>query len=130
MVKPGAGAAISAAVLCGLLIGCAALPANQERDLVARSLEAMTDVTLVNIGCGGSVLATNTVCADVVMKDGARFRFERAGLDSFGSTATNVVVAKAGPLEPRVASCAGVGPPNFHRSGALGHHFNPTLLDV
>ena len=126
----GATSAVGAAVLGALFAGCAALPAAQERELAAQALQSGRDVTLVNIGCGGSVLATDAVCADVVMKDGARLRFERVGFNSFGSTAVNVVVAKAGHLEPRVASCSSVGPPNFHRSEPLGRHFNPTLIDL
>lgn len=76
------------------------------------------------------MLASDSACADVVMKDGARFRFERVGFNSFGSTAVNVVVARANRLEPRMASCSSVGPPNFHRAGPLGHHFHPTLIDL
>jgi hypothetical protein len=57
-------------------------------------------------------------------------RFERLGHDAFGPNAVNVVVAEAGGLVPLVASCAGVAPPNFHREAPLGHHFQPTLIDV
>jgi hypothetical protein len=57
-------------------------------------------------------------------------RFERVGFASFGPDATNIVVSKAGGLVPRIASCEDVGPPNFHREAALGHHFQPTLVDV
>ena len=87
-------------------------------------------VVMVNVGCGGSLLASDQLCADVVMKDGARLRFEYVGFNSFGSTASNVFVAKAGRLVPRVASCASVSAPNFHRGSPLGHHFRPTLIDV
>ena len=42
----------------------------------------------------------------------------------------NVFVGKAGGFVPRIASCARVGPPNFHRASPLGHHFHPTLIDI
>jgi len=93
-------------------------------------LGALNGVVMVNVGCGGSLLASDELCADVVMKDGARLRFEHVGFKSFGSTAVNVVVAMAGGLVPRIASCTGVSTPNFHRAGPLGHHFQPTLIDV
>lgn len=133
--KSGAGArgavgAIGAVVLCASCAGCAALPAAQERSRVTEVLQSGPDVTMVNVQCGSSVLAGDAFCADVVMKDGARFRFEHVGFNSFGSTAVNVVVAKAGSLEPRVASCSTVGPANFHRTEPLGRHFNPTLIDL
>jgi hypothetical protein len=76
------------------------------------------------------VLASDSLCAEVLTKDGARLRFDRVGFNSFGSTASNVFVAEAGGLVPLVASCDGVGPPNFHRDSPLGHHFHPTLIDV
>jgi len=76
------------------------------------------------------MLAGDRLCADVVTKDGATLRFEHVGFNSFGSAAANVFVVEAGGLVPRVASCEGVGAPNFHRSSPLGHHFHPTLVDV
>jgi hypothetical protein len=65
-----------------------------------------------------------------VTKDGATLLFDRVGFNSFGSTAVNVFVSEAGGLVPRVAGCDGVGPPNFHRDSALGHHFHPPLIDL
>jgi hypothetical protein len=124
----GAWAASGAALL--VLGACSYMPAQRE---VARAREVLATVDAVQdvqFSCGGSVLASNSVCADVVMKDGARLRFEQLGFNAFGSTAMNVFVAEAGGLAPRIASCDGVGVPNFHRSGALGHHFQPTLIDV
>jgi hypothetical protein len=126
----GARGALGAVVLGAVCVGCAALPAAQERERVTQVLQGDSDVTMANVECGSSVLAGDAVCADVVMKDGARLRFEHLGFNSLGSTAVNVVVAKAGHLEPRVASCSSVGPANFHRSGPVGHHFNPTLIDL
>jgi hypothetical protein len=126
----GAKGSLGVAALCGLLTGCSVLPAAQEREQAIQVLQTGPDVTLANVGCGASVLASDALCADVVMRDGARMRFERVGFNSFGSTAVNVVVAKAGRLEPRVASCSNVSAANFHREGPLGHHFHPTLIDL
>ena len=109
---------------------CAALPAAQERERVTEALRSAPNVMMANVECGSSVLAADAFCADVVMRDGARFRLAHLGFNSLGSTAVNVIVTKAGPLEPRVASCSSVGPPNFQRTGPLGHHFHPTLIDV
>lgn len=109
---------------------CAYLPGEQEKRRVSEVLGAVDGVLMVNVECGGSLLASDEWCADVVMKNGYRLRFERVGFKSFGATAVNVVVAKASGLVPRIASCRGTGAPNFHRGGPLGHHFRPTLIDV
>ncbi len=93
-------------------------------------LRTVDDVAEVHFTCPGTVLASDRLCADVVMKDGARLRFERVGFNSFGSTAMNVFVSKASGLAPRITSCGGVSSPNFHRTGPLGHHFQPTLIDM
>ena len=122
--------AAGVAIVCTLLTTCAALPAAQERERVTQALRSGPNVTMANVECGSSLLAGDALCADVVMRDGARFRFEHLGFNSLGSTAVNVVVAKAGRLEPRVASCSSVAPANFQRTGPLGHHFNPTLIDL
>lgn len=133
-MKPGAAwralGATGAGLLGTLCVGCALIPAAQERELATHTLQGVPDVTMVTVGCGGVFFASDSSCANVVMKDGARFEFERVGFNSFGSTAVNVVVGKAGRLEPRVASCSNVGPANFHRGGPLGHHFHPTLIDL
>ncbi|MEO7157664.1 MAG: hypothetical protein ABI039_08890 [Vicinamibacterales bacterium] len=97
---------------------------------MTRALRSGPDVTLATVECGSAVLAGDAFCADVVMRDGTRFRFEHLGFHSLGPTAVSVVVAKADHLEPRVASCSGVGPANFQRTGPLGHHFNPRLIDL
>jgi hypothetical protein len=52
------------------------------------------------------------------------------GYKSFGPNAVNVVVSEADGLVPRIASCVGISSPNFHRDAPLGHHFQPTLIDV
>ena len=113
-----------------LLTGCSYVPARREMDRVKEVLGTVDTVAEVHLSCGGRVLASDSLCADVVMKDGARLRFDRVGFDSLGANAVNVFVAAAGGLVPRVASCEGTGAPNFHRDGALGHHFQPTLIDV
>ncbi len=75
-------------------------------------------------------LASDSLCADVVSKDGKSLRFDRVGFSSFGSSATNVVVAEADGLVPRVATCTGVGAPNFQSDAPLGHRLQPRLLDL
>jgi hypothetical protein len=67
---------------------------------------------------------------DIVTKEGKSLRFERTGSGSYGPRATHVVVGEADGLEPRVRSCTGVGPANFHRDAPLGHHFQPELIDL
>jgi hypothetical protein len=116
-------------VLC-LIVSCSYLPAQRERDRVQEILGSVDSVAEVHLSCGGGVLASDGLCAEVVTKDGATLRFEQVGFNSFGSTAVNVYVAEAGGLVPRVASCEGVGAPNLHRSSPLGHHFHPTLIDL
>jgi hypothetical protein len=120
---------MGAGALCALA-ACSYLPASQERAHAMMMLQSVEGVTQVTIGCEGGVFAGDGLCADVVFEDGAALRFERVGYDSFGPTAVNVIVSQAGGLVPRVASCSGIMSPNFHRGGALGHHFAPTLIDV
>lgn len=111
-------------------IACAYTPAGRERAHVDETLRALPEVTQTTVGCEGAIFASDSLCVDVITKDGAELRFERVGFKSFGSTAVNVVVAGAGGLVPRIASCREVGPPNFHHDAPLGHHFSPTLFDV
>jgi hypothetical protein len=107
------------------------LPAQREVERTKEVLRTVDSVATVEVSCSGGVLASDGLCVDLVMKeDGAHLRFEHVGFHSLGSTAVNVFVAEAGGLVPRVASCDGPGPPNFHRESPLGHHFNPTLIDV
>jgi hypothetical protein len=119
-------------VICSSLfvISCSYLPAQRERDHAQQVLGTVDSVSEVHFSCGGRVLASDSLCADVVMKDGARLRFDYVGFNSFGSTAVNVFVSAAGGLVPRVASCDGVSLPNFHRDSPLGHHFHPPLIDL
>jgi hypothetical protein len=124
------GAMVAGAMVLVLLAGCSMAPAARERAHAYDTLRDMPEVLQVSVGCEGVLVAGDGLCADVVTRDGAELRFERVGFNAFGANAVNVVVAAAGGLVPRVASCTGVGPPNFHRNGALGHHFAPTLIDV
>jgi hypothetical protein len=121
---------LAIAVASAALAGCSYLPAAQERARTASILSGIDHVVMAEVECGSRVFAGDELCADVMMKDGAKIHFARLGFNSFGSTAVNVVVERAGNLEPRVASCNGTAPPNFHRLSALGHHFHPTLIDV
>ncbi|HYE86261.1 MAG TPA: hypothetical protein VEA16_07890 [Vicinamibacterales bacterium] len=113
-----------------LLSGCSLLPAHREVQRAEEVLRTVDAVVETKIGCRGALIGTNALCVEVVMKDGARLKFERVGFDSFGATAVNVVVGEAAGLVPRITSCQGTGSPNFHRDSALGHHFQPTLIDV
>jgi hypothetical protein len=110
--------------------GCSYLPAQQERARAKSILGDVKDVVLVTVECGSTVFAGDALCAEVMMKDGAKIHFSRLGSHAFGSAAVNIFVDEAGGLVPRVASCAGVSSPNFHRESPLGHHFHPTLIDV
>jgi len=83
-----------------------------------------------SIDCAGGVLASDAHKATFEFHERGPLAFERLGYNSFGSTAVNIVVVEASGLVPRVASCEGIGPPNFHREAPFGHHFHPTLIDV
>lgn len=113
-----------------LLCACAYTPAGRERAHVDEVLRALPEVTQTSVGCEGAIFASDSLCADVITKEGAELRFERVGFNSFGSNAVNVVLAEASGLVPRVASCTDVGPANFHHEAALGHHFSPSLIDL
>lgn len=117
-------------VLIVLVPGCAYTPAGRERMHAYDTLRGLPDVVETSVGCEGALLASDSLCAEVVLKEGGMLRFEKIGYRAFGSNAVNVVIAEAGGLVPRIASCAAVGAPNFHREGPVGHHFSPTLIDV
>lgn len=112
------------------LAGCSYLPGQQERARSESILDGIKDVVLVTMGCGSTVFAGDQLCAEVMMKDGAKIHFSRIGFKAFGATAVNIVVDEAGGLVPRVASCSGVSSPNFSRESPFGRHFHPTLIDV
>ncbi len=106
------------------------MPASHEQSLAERTLREVPGVMMVDVTCESRVLASDGLCVEVVTTHDDHIRFERVGFASFGTSAMNIFVARVGRLVPRVATCAGVGPPNFQRSSALGHRFHPTLLDV
>jgi hypothetical protein len=113
-----------------LMSACSYMPAQREAERAREVFGTVDTVASIKLECGGSILANDNWCAELTMKDGARLKFDRVGFNSFGSTAVNVVVVEAAGLTPRIASCEGVSSPNFHRESALGHHFQPTLIDV
>ena len=121
---------IAILLLTVVLSACAYTPAGRERAHADETLRGMPEVQQVSVGCEGVLLASNALCADVVTSEKKAIRFERVGFKSFGANATNVVVAEADGWVPRIATCDGVGPPNFHREAPLGHHFQPTLIDI
>ncbi len=82
------------------------------------------------VECAAGVLAGDRITATLGFESGATLRFEKLGYHAFGANAVNIIVTEAGGLVPRVASCSGIAPPNFHRESVLGHHFAPTLIDV
>jgi hypothetical protein len=109
---------------------CSVLPANRECAHVDSKLRGIPQLKSVRIECGAGVFANDSVTARVEMNDGSVLKFERLGFNAFTSNATNIVLAEASGLMPRVASCEGVGAPNFHRDAALGPHLRPTLIDT
>lgn len=113
-----------------MLAACSYMPAAQEKEKVQAALRAVPDVLMANIGCESRLFASDGLCVEVVTKYDDHVRFERVGFSSFGDSAMNVFVARVNHLMPRVATCRGVGPPNLHRSSALGHRFHPALLDM
>ena len=121
---------IIAALLIVAVTGCAYLPAGRERAHAEEILRGMKELKDVSMGCGGSILASDSLCADVVTGEAKRLRFEYVGFKSFGPNAANVFVGEADGWVPRIATCDTVGVPNFHRDAPLGHHFQPTLIDV
>lgn len=123
-------AKLLACVSAGLFSACSYLPAGRERAHADAILREQNGVVEVELTCGGNVLSSDALCADVYFNDGTMLRFERVGFRAFGATAVNIVIAGTGGLEARMASCDGVAAPNFHRESALGHHFSPTLIDV
>jgi hypothetical protein len=113
-----------------VLAGCSLLPAQRERDRAREIVTTVDSVVDVQLTCGGGLLASDSHCLALTMKDGAKLTFDRVGFHSFGTAAVNVFVSEAAGLTPRIASCNGTGTPNFHRQSPLGHRFKPTLIDV
>ena len=130
MVKRlGALGAFGALVLVGA--GCTA-PAVREVEFAAAEIGKVPELrgSRVDRPDGFRLLASDALTAAVELRDGEIIRFARVGYKSFGGSAVNVVIAEADGLVPRIASCDGVSFPNFHREAALGHHFQPRLIDV
>ena len=70
--------------MLGLLSACSYLPGQREMERTQEVLGTIESVSEVHFTCGGSLLADDSLCADVVMKDGARLRFEHVGFNSIG----------------------------------------------
>jgi len=112
------------------LCGCSYLPAAQEKARTEEAFLTVPEVLMTDVQCDGAVFSSNALCATVVFKDGNRIRFERIDANAFGASALNVYVSQVNDLRPRVATCEGVGAPNLHRSGPLGHPFRPPIADL
>ena len=108
------------------------LPANREVEFASSEIGKGAEIRASRVEKTESfaLLASDTLIATVELRDGELIRFARVGYKSFGPNAVNVVIFEADGLVPRIASCAGVGFPNFHRGAPLGHHFQPSLIDV
>ena len=111
--------------------GCE-LPSSREAEFASDEIGKGADIKASRVEKTESfaLLASDTLIATVELRDGELLRFVRVGFKSFGPNAVNVVISEADGLVPRIASCNGVGFPNFHRSAPLGHHFQPSLIDV
>lgn len=119
---------------CVLALTAAACdtPATREMEFVAAEIAKLPDLrgSRVDRAPGFRLVASDTLTASVELRDGEVIRFARVGYNSFGANATNVVIADADGLVPRIASCTDAGFANFQSEGPLGHHFQPTLLDL
>ena len=119
------------AVAAMLLLPACSLPSSREAAFVEQQIGRAGKLHSSRVERERfAILAGNNLTATVVLDEGKEIRFARVGYDGFGSNAVNVVVAAADGLVPRIASCSGVSFPNFHREAALGHHFQPTLIDI
>ncbi|HJU43400.1 MAG TPA: hypothetical protein VJ691_11320 [Vicinamibacterales bacterium] len=96
--------------------------------LVAACSPAPAEREIAPAAAGGTFRIPDVY--ELVTEEGKSLRFERTTSGSFGPKATNIIVGEADGLEPRVASCTGVTPANFHRDAPLGHHFQPELIDL
>ena len=110
-------------VLVVLSISCSNAPGGAERAPAGNTSGAIP-------GLFDKLTQGTQDVSEIVTKEGKSLRFEHTGSGSYGPRATNVVVGEADGLEPRVRSCTGVGPANFHRDAPLGHHFQPELIDL
>ena len=113
-----------------MLAGCD-LPANREVEFAGDEISKAAELKSSRVNREGfAVLANDALTATIELPEGKVIRFARVGYRAFGANAVNVVVAEADGLVPRIASCTAVGPPNFQSEAPLGHHFQPTLLDL
>lgn len=114
-----------------LCVSCE-LPSNREVEFASGEIGKGADIKASRVEKTESfaLLASDTLIATVELRDGELIRFARVGFKSFGPNAINIVISEADRLVPRIASCDGVGFPNFHRGAPLGHHFQPSLIDV
>jgi hypothetical protein len=119
-------------VLVLLLTAACNLPSTREVEFASSEIGKGAEIKAARVEKTEpyALLASNTLTASVELRDGELIRFARVGYKSFGANAVNVVISEADGLVPRIASCEGVGFPNFHRSAPLGHHFQPSLIDL
>ncbi len=115
-----------------LAVACGRLPANREVQFASLEIGKGADLKSSHVERieSYSLLPSDTLIAAVELRDGEMIRFASVGYKSFGPNAVNVVISEADGLVPRIASCDSVSFPNFHRDAPLGHHFQPTLIDV
>jgi hypothetical protein len=128
VVRAGVPGCIGAG--CLALSACAYTPAAQQRARIEETLRSLPNVVNVVVACEARVFVGDELCAALTFSAGRTIHFARVGTRSFGSKAAAVVVTDASGLVPRVASCSGIGPPNFHRDAPFGHHFQPPLVDM
>lgn len=119
-------------LLLALATAACNLPANREVAFAAREIGNGAELKSSRVERTDSyrIWPSDTLTASVELRDGEILRFASVGYKSFGPNAMHIVVAEADSLVPRIASCTGVSFPNFHSSAPLGHHFQPTLIDV
>ena len=119
-------------VLVLVITAACELPSNGEVEFASGEIGKGADIKASRVEKTNSyaLLASDTLIATVELRDGELIRFARVGFKSFGPNAINVVISEADGLVPRIASCNGVGFPNFHHGAPLGHHFQPPLIDV
>jgi hypothetical protein len=122
--------------LCTLCIlftlACSYSPANREVQFASSEISKGVELksSRVERTQSYSLMPSDTLVAVVELRDGEIIRFASVGHKSFGPNAVNVVISEADDLVPRIASCDAVSYPNFHRDAPLGHHFQPTLIDL
>ena len=119
-------------VLVPMLLAACTLPANREVEFARSEIGKSADIksSRVERTKSYSLLPSDTLIASVELRDGEIIRFASVGYKSFGPNAVSVVISEADGLVPRIASCGAVSFPNFHRDAPLGHHFQPTLIDL